>query len=140
LSPTTSGGVLRRFVLQMHELFGPTTVSHELAARRREAILNDAEFVALEALAKPLERFRDDDLFARLTRYLGFENADKTSNYVERENREFRKRQKGHYRMRSRASLRALLELLSVRSPVPTMPVKLKWREQPTTEKEELAA
>lgn len=133
-------GVLRRFVVQMHDLFGPTTDSHELAAQRRDAIVNDAEFLALEALAKPLERFRDDDLFARLTRYLDFENADKTSNHVERENREFRKRQKGHYRMRSRESLRALLTLLSVRRPVPAMPAKLIRREQPTTEQEKQAA
>jgi Transposase len=133
-------GVLRRFVLQMHELFGPETDSHELATKRREAILNDAEFLTLGALAKPLERFRDDDLWARLTRYLDFENADKTSNHAERENREFRKRQKTHYRMRSRESLRALLALLSVRRPVPTAPVKLIRRERSTTNEEELVA
>lgn len=133
-------GVLRRFVVQMHELFGPTTDSHQLAAQRREALVTDAEFLALEALAKPLNRFHDDDLFARLTRYLDFDNADKTSNHVERENREFRKRQKGHYRMRSRASLRALLELLTVRRPVPTRPVRLKRKEPAPTDKEKLAA
>jgi hypothetical protein len=124
----------------MHELFGPETDSHELATKRREAILNDAEFLTLGALAKPLERFRDDDLWARLTRYLDFENADKTSNHAERENREFRKRQKTHYRMRSRESLRALLALLSVRRPVPTAPVKLIRRERSTTNEEELVA
>ena len=121
----------------MHELFGPTTDSHELAAQRREAILNDAGFLSLEALAKPMERFRDNDLWARLTRYLDFENADKTSNHPERENREFRKRQKVHYRMRSRESLRALLTLLGARRPVPTAPVKLIRRRQLTTKNEE---
>jgi len=133
-------GALRQFVVQMHELFGPTTDSHEIATQRRDAILNDAELLALKALAKPLARVRDDDLFARLTRYLDFENADKTSNHVERENRELRKRQKGHYRMRSRESLLALLTLLSVRRPVPTMPRKLLRKEQPIPRKEELAA
>jgi hypothetical protein len=121
-------GVLRRFVVQVHELFGPTTDSHDLAEERRQAILNDAEFRALEALAKPLARFGDDDLFARLTRYLDFENADKTSNHVERENRELRKRQKTHYRMRSRRSLCALAELLSVRRPIPAVPIILTTR------------
>jgi hypothetical protein len=130
-------GVLRRFVVEMHELFGPTTDSHEFAAQRRDAILNDAKFLGLEALTKPMARLRDDDLFARLTRYLDFENADKTSNHVERENREFRKRQKGHYRMRSRETLRALLALLSARHPVPVIPTKLIRREQPTNKKEE---
>jgi len=67
-------GVLRRFVVQFHELFGPTTDSHELAEQRRQAILNDPEFIGLAALSKPMERLRDDDLFERLTRYLDFEN------------------------------------------------------------------
>jgi len=118
-------GVLRRFVVQHHELFGPTTDSHELAEQRRKAILDDHEFNAVEALAKPLERLRDDDLFERLTRYLDFDNADKTSNHVERENREIRKRQKAHYRFRSLESLCALLQLLTVRKPVPGKPTKL---------------
>ncbi len=123
-------GVLRRFVVQLHELFGPTTDSHELAEQRRRAILDDTDFLALTDLSKALERLRDDDLFTRLTRHLDFENADKTSNHVERENREFRKRQKGHYRMRSRESLRALVALLSVRKPIPGVPIRLKRRVQ----------
>jgi len=130
-------GVLRRFVVQVHELFGPTTDSHALAEERRQAILGDAEFPALEALAKPLARFVDDDLFARLTRYLDFENADKTSNHVERENRELRKRQRVHYRMRSRRSLCALAELLSVRRPIPAVPIRLTGR---ISNKEEVQA
>jgi hypothetical protein len=130
-------GVLRRFVVQMHELFGPTTDSHELAQQRRDAILNDAGFLALDALAKPMERLGDNDLWARLTRYLDFENADKTSNHPERENRELRKRQKTHYRMRSKRSLCALAALLSVRRPIPAVPIKLRRR---VTREEEQAA
>jgi len=118
-------GVLRRFVVQHHELFGPTTVSHELAEQRRKAILDDPEFNALAALTKPLSRLRDDDLFERLTRYLDFDNADKTSNHVERENRELRRRQKTHYRFRSLESICALLQLLTVRKTAPSQPTKL---------------
>jgi len=118
--------VLRRLVQQLHQLFGPTTDSHELAEQRRAAILEDAELVQLLEVSRCLDRLRDADLFARLTRYLDFENAEKTSNHVERENREYRKRQKGHYRLRSRSSICALLNLLTVRKPVPSQPVKLK--------------
>ena len=75
-----------------------------------------------------------------MTRYIDFENADKTSNHVERENREFRKRQKSHYRMRSRASLRALLELLTARRPVPPEPVRLRSKAQALTREGQLAA
>lgn len=121
-------GVLRRFVVGLHELFGPTTTSQTLAEQRRQAILNDEALRATLALSRPLERLQDDELFARLTRYLEFDNADKTSNHVERENREFRNRQKTHYRMRSRRSLVALLDLLSARHVVPDEPRRLRPR------------
>ena len=88
-----------------------------------------------------MDRLRDDDLFARLTRYLDYDNADKTSNHVERENREFRNRQKSHYRMRSRRSLCALLSLLTVRRPAPDRPTKLVPKlPSPATGKEVLRA
>lgn len=118
--------LLRRLVQQLHQLFGPTTDSHELAEQRRREILDDPEFPKLPKASLGLDRLRADDLFARLTKYLDFENAEKTSNHVERENREYRKRQKGHYRLRSRSSICALLNLLMVRKPVPSQPVKLK--------------
>jgi len=121
-------GVLRCFVLHLHELFGPRTERRAQAQERRQAMLNDEAFKTMAALSRPLERLRDDDLFARLTRYLDFDNADKTSNHVERENREFRNRQKTHYRMRSRRSLVALLDLLSARHIVPPEPRRLRPR------------
>lgn len=103
---------LRRFVLAIHALFGRTTTSVEEAESQRNAILADAEFIATPDLKKSLDHLRDDDLFKRLTRYLNFENAEKTSNHVERENREYRKRQKGCYRLRSFRNIRALASLL----------------------------
>jgi hypothetical protein len=118
-------GTLRRFVLKVHQLFGPATDSKHKASARRRAIINDREFKALAALAPALKRLEDDEVWARLTRYLEFENADKTSNHPERENRELRNRQKAHYRMRSEAALRSLLSLLTVRRPVPASPLKL---------------
>jgi transposase-like protein len=131
-------GVLRRFVVQLHELFGPTTDSHELAEKRRRAILDDEQFKGTPSLSKAVERLRNNDLFARLTRYLDFQNAEKTSNHVERENREFRKRQKGHYRFRSRCSLCALLDLLAARHPIPLEPVRLARKTSGTSAEEEV--
>lgn len=124
-------GVLRRLVVQIHDLFGPTTTTPALAQERREAILADPQFATTPGIEKILGWLADDDLFARLTRYLDFENAEKTSNHVERENREFRKRQKSHYRIRSLASMCALLDLLSTRRPVPAQPRKLRRRPPP---------
>ena len=108
---------LRRFVLAVYELFGPTTDSHECATARRDAILNNPAFQTMACLSKAMKILSDDDLFIRLTRYLDFENAEKTSNHVERMNRLYRKRQKGHYRLRSLRSIYALLDLLRTRRP-----------------------
>ncbi|MCP3987185.1 MAG: hypothetical protein GY723_22590, partial [bacterium] len=84
----------------------------------------------------------NDNLFMRLTRYLDFENADKTSNHPERENREFRKRQRSHYRLRSLRSLCAFLDLLLVRRDPPEQPRRLrKARHRPVDlSTEEVAA
>jgi hypothetical protein len=130
--------VLRRLVQQLHTLFGPTTQTHEVAEQRRREILDDPEFATLPKVSVVLDRLRDDDLFARLTRYLDFENAEKTSNHVERENREYRKRQKGHYRLRSRCSICALLNLLTVRKPVPSQPVKLRLKPTVAADEQEV--
>lgn len=123
--------VLRRFVLALHDLFGPTTTSAALAEERRRQIREDPEYRAATGLNKCLTHLDDDDLFARLTRHLGFEYAEKTSNHVERENREYRKRQKGCYRLRSLRSIRALASLLRDRSR-PARPVRLLQRRPPT--------
>ena len=122
--------VLRRFVLAVHDLFGPTTTIAAVAEERRRAILDDSEYQATEGLEKGLAHLADDDLFARLTRYLAFENAEKTSNHVERENREYRKRQKGCYRLCSLRSIRALASLLRDR-PRRKRDVKLLHRRPP---------
>jgi hypothetical protein len=129
---------LRRLVIQLHELFGKTTDSHELAKQRRQAILDDTEFAEIPGVSTCLEYLRDDDLFARLTRYLDFENAEKTSNHVERENREFRKRQKSHYRLRSLWSIFALLDMLTVRKPIPLEPRRLTRKEIVSSQEEEV--
>ncbi len=132
--------VLRRFVLALHELFGPTTVDAVVAGERRTAILTDAEFKAAPGLEKGLAHLADDDLFTRLTRYLGYENAEKTSNHVERENREYRKRQKGCYRLRSLRSILALASLLRDRSRPGRAVTLLKRRTPAPVEKEVSAA
>ena len=131
--------VLRRFVLAIHELFGATTATAAAADERRRVILCDPEYQTTEGLAKGLAHLADDDLFTRLTRYLAFENAEKTSNHVERENREYRKRQKGCYRLRSLRSIRALASLLRDR-PRRKRDVKLLHRRQPTVGNGEVKA
>ena len=133
-------GVLRRFVEAMLELFGPTTVSHDVALERRLAMLTEPEFQGVPGFTKVLAQLADDNLFVRLTRYLDFDNADKTSNHPERENREFRKRQRSHYRLRSLHTLCAFLDLLLTRREPPTEPRKLRRRPGRPEQREEVRA
>ena len=124
-------GPLRRFVLALYELFNPTTDSQDLAEERHQAILDNEEFLAASGRDKTLDKLRDEQLLAKPTRYLGYDDADKTSNHVERENRDFRKRQRSHYRLRSLYSLCVFLDLLLVRRTPPTEPKQLRRRERP---------
>lgn len=110
---------LRRLVMALHDLFGPTTSDPDQAEAKRQVILADESYATTDAFRPVLARLEDDDLFRRLTVYLDYDNAEKTSNHVERENREFRKRQKSHYRLRSLQSICSLLDLLLVRDRPP---------------------
>jgi hypothetical protein len=134
---------LRRLIEAIHLLIGSSTTSHALSEQRRQAVLSDPGFQALSGAAPVLRQLADSDLFERLTRYLDFENADSTSNHAERENREFRKRQGAHYRLRTKTSMCAFLDLVRVRRPAPEKPRRLVRREAPgvdSTGKEVLAA
>jgi hypothetical protein len=124
-------GLLRRFVNALHDLFSITTVTTAQAQAKRRIILDDDGFKAAGFLGEAMKLLADDDLFHRLTRYLDFEYAEKTSDHVERENREFRKRQKSHYRLRSLASLCCMLDLLTTRRTITSAPRRL-CRKEPT--------
>jgi len=127
---------LRRLVIALHGLFGPTTSDPDQAETKRQAILADEDYAGTEAFRPVLTRLQDDDLFRRLTVYLDYDNAEKTSNHVERENREFRKRQKSHYRLRSLQSICSLLDLLLVRDRPPRALERLRRRSTAPTGEE----
>lgn len=112
-------GTLRALVLAVFDLFGPNVRDPDDARRRRDAILADPKF-RLAFLEPLLAQLRDEALFSKLIVALDYENAERTTNHVERQNREYRKRQKSHYRLRTRRSERALLDqmlLLKRRAP-----------------------
>jgi hypothetical protein len=99
---------LRDLVLAVYALFGPEVSTPEEARARRAAILSEYRF-GLPFLKPLLDALRDDTVFERLIVSLQYENAERTTNHVERQNREFRKRMKSHYRMRTHRSRHALL-------------------------------
>jgi hypothetical protein len=99
----------RAFVLDFYGLMNcKDAASAELL---RKAFLKKWEEAAKadEHMAHALKMFGDDRWFARLFPFTAFENAQRTTNSTERANRWFRKRQKGHYRIRKEGSIRNML-------------------------------
>jgi hypothetical protein len=128
-------GKLRALVLAVYDLFGPDVRDADDARRRRDAILTDPRF-DLPFLDRVLAPLRDENLFNKLIVSLDYENAERTTNHVERQNREYRKRQKSHYRLRTRRSEDALLGqmLLLPRRPPRSHPLgdqRLRLRQRP---------
>ncbi|MEQ1788610.1 MAG: transposase, partial [Acidimicrobiales bacterium] len=104
-------GTLRELVLAVYGLFGPDVRDVDTARARRAAILSEYKF-GLPFLEPLLRQLRDEAVFDKLIVALAYENAERTTNHVERQNREYRKRQKSHYRLRTRRSEDALLGFL----------------------------
>ena len=106
---------LRALVCQLLALFGPSTQTLSQAETQRKALLEHLTVEGQLAFQPVMKALKNLDLFRRLTAYLSFENAVKTSNHAERENRSHRHHQKVRYRYRSEHALRALLSYLHYR-------------------------
>jgi len=132
-------GELRRFVEALHALFGPRTQGRQAALDVRDVLLADEDFAAIEALAPILKQLTDDGLFDKLIAYQDWENAAKTSNAPERKNREHRRRQKRHYRVRSFRTLVCLLDGIAMRPGCQRGVVRLRRRVTSQPDVEELA-
>jgi len=100
---------LRALVCDLLGLFGAETCTPYQAQERRAAILKSREYQGEPRFAEVLQKLADNDLFGRLSAYLHFDNAVKTSNHAERENRTHRQWQKVRSSYRCELSLRALL-------------------------------
>jgi transposase-like protein len=101
--------VPRDFAVQVYAVFDAKDRSS--ADLARQAILTDERFRADPNLAKSVARLEDNDRFDKLLLHLEYENLERTSNHVERDNRRFRKRQKAHYRLRLEVTIRNALNL-----------------------------
>lgn len=124
-------GELRAFVEAVHGVF-ERGISKAQARARRDALLADPKFAAMNAAKSTLNALKDAAQFAKLTVSLDFANADRTSNHAERENRDFRKRQKSHYCLRTARSMRSFLRLMTTRRPSPEQPERLQRRQTPS--------
>jgi len=99
---------LRELICAILAIFGSSTTLQE-AQEKRSAICSSSLFQSKEAFSKVLKKLEDKELFEKLTAYLHFENAVKTTNHVEGKNRSYRQRQKVRYRFRCKSSIQALL-------------------------------
>lgn len=99
----------RDFAEQVYALFDADDVGQ--AESIRQLILADERFRVDANLAKSVARLEDEARFRKLVLHLNYENLDRTSNHVERDNRRFRKRQNSHYRLRLDTTIRNALNL-----------------------------
>ena len=99
---------LRELICAILSIFGSSTTLQE-AEEKRLAICSSSLFQSKEVFSKALKKLEDKELFEKLTAYLQFENAVKTTNHVEGKNRSYRQRQKVRYRFRCESSIHALL-------------------------------
>ena len=112
----------------LHQLFGPRTSGHQAALDTRAALLADQGFTAIAALAPIRKQLAENGLFDKLIAYQDWENAAKTSNAPERKNREHRRRQKRHDRVRSFRTLVSLLDGIAMRTGLHRGVVRLRRR------------
>lgn len=110
---------LRRFVDRFCDLFRRDSTKAQ-ARRRRQRLVNDPSFQD-DANLKKVLRMIPKDKFEKMLTFLGWEDGERTSNHVERNNRTFRMMQKTRYKRRRRHTITRALWLSIV----------LRWKRHP---------
>lgn len=101
--------LFRQFNQQFYRLFEPG-ITKQSARYRRTRMVNTAEYQANSFLARALKKIPKDK-FEKMIVFLGWENVDRTSNHVERNNRVFRMLQKTRYKRRKVHTIEKAIEL-----------------------------
>ncbi len=101
--------LFRRFNQQFYQLFDKDSTQQQ-ARYRRTRMVNNPEYQANPFLARALKKL-DKDKFEKMIVFLAWENVDRTSNHVERNNRVFRMLQKTRYKRRKAQTIQMALEL-----------------------------
>ena len=110
---------LRRFVDRFYDLFRRDSTKAQ-ARRRRQGLVNDPSFQG-DANLKRVLRMIAKDKFEKMLTFLGWEDGERTSNHVERNNRTFRMMQKTRYKRRRRHTITRALWLS----------IMLRWKRHP---------
>lgn len=97
---------LRSFMEEVFSIFEQTTA--EEAKQRYNSLVQKQEYQKEKPLKKTLQHLSEDKIDKALV-FLNYQQMNSTNNDVERAARRFRKIQKSHYRLRSRASIICML-------------------------------
>jgi hypothetical protein len=97
--------VLHRLLQDIYMLFSHDNDTPEKARAALQAILSNPAYRADPRLEAVLKRLRDEAKMGQLFAHLEQEHRHRTNNHVECQNRRFKKRQKTHYRLRTRGSI-----------------------------------
>jgi hypothetical protein len=97
--------VLHKLLQDIYDIFSISNDTPEKARAALQAILNNPAYQADPRLEPLLKRLRDVAKMEQLFAHLEQEHRHRTNNHVERQNRRFKKRQKTHYRLRTRGSI-----------------------------------
>lgn len=100
--------VLVRCFMDMYYSIMEGNPTPKQARSRRDQFVTFWSSCEHKELARFASKLGQEEVWSKLEVPLYFENAPRTSNHVERDNRAFRKRQKSHYRLRSERSIEAL--------------------------------
>lgn len=101
--------VLRRFVRDFYKLF-EKDIDKSLARKRRSWILKNKKYLGNPFLFKALKKIGKEK-FEKMIVFMGWENGERTSNHVERNNRSFRMMQKTRYKRRFIKTITMAIEL-----------------------------
>jgi len=89
----------RQCLLDIWALFDDPNASFETVKARYETLAAQPTYQVMAPLRKAIQSLKGETL-EKAGRFLAYENLPKTNNHVENQVRRFRKRQKGHYKLR----------------------------------------
>lgn len=131
--------VLRDFMTDYYHLFRPMDNSKEQAISARDRMSQTQRYQEVPQLKLLLDKLNDAETFDKLTVFLEYENAERTSNDAERTNRNRKRRQEHqHYRYRSEAANRRSIEYATVLQSLPKARKVLKQRKMAAEPKTDL--
>ena len=100
---------IRRFNQEFYRLF-ERGITKQQARYRRTRMVNNHAYQSNPFLARALKKVRKER-FEKIITFLGWEDGERTSNHVERNNRSFRMLQKTRYKRRREHTIRMSIEL-----------------------------